>query len=152
MRQEKLKRYILQLENLIPVLIKHFQISEPHKVYGIKITLRQYLALDALAKKGRCTITDLSKSLKIALSTATELVNRLTKSHFIERKKDLKDRRIVWLDLADTGLKILKKVNVRKQQQVALLLEKLSEHNRDTLINILEVVSRAGKRIEDQRA
>ncbi len=151
MRQKDLRKYILQLDSLVPVLVKHFQISDPHKFYGIKITLQQYLALDTLAKKGKCTIGDLSKSLKIALSTATELVNRLTKRRFVQRKKDIKDRRVVWVDLANTGLEILKKINVKKQRQVAVVLEKLTQHDRDTLINILKVVSRVGKRAEVQR-
>ena len=151
MRQKELGRYILQLDDLVPVLVKHLQISDPHKLYGIKITLQQYLALDTLAKKGKCMITDLSKSLGIALSTVTELVDRLTKRRFVKRKKDIKDRRIVWVNLTNEGLEIYKKINAKKQSRVAVILEKLTRGDRDALINILKVVSRTVERAEAQR-
>ncbi len=151
MRQKELRRYILQLDDLVPVLVKHFQILDPHKLYGINITLQQYLALDTLAKKGKCTIGNLSKSLGIALSTATESIDRLTKRRFVKRKKDIKDGRVVWVNLTNTGLEILEKINVKKQRQVAVVLEKLTQRDRDALINILGVVSQAVERTESQR-
>ncbi len=64
----------------------------------------------------------------------------------------MKDRRVVWVDLANTGLEILKKINVKKQRQVAVVLEKLTQHDRGALISILKVVSRVGERTEAQRA
>ena len=151
MRQKELKRYILQLDDLVPVLVKHFQISNPHKLYGIKITLQQYLALDTIAKKGKCTVGDLGKSLGIALSSVTELIDRLTKKHFVKRKKEVKDRRVVWINLTDAGLEIYKKINVKKQNQVAIVLKKLTKRDQDALINILKVVSQVVERTEIQR-
>ncbi len=150
MSQKELKKYILQLDDLVPVFVKHFQISDPRKLYGIKITLQQYIALDTIAKKGKCTIGDLGKSLGIALSSVTELIDRLTKKHFVKRKKDVKDRRVVWINLTNTGLQVYKKINVKKQRQVAVILEKLSKRDRDALINILRVVSRTVERAENQ--
>ena len=148
MRQKELRKYIWQLDDLVPTLVKHFQILDPHKLYGIKITLQQYLALDTLVKKGSCTISDLSKSLGTALSTVTELVDRLTKRRFVRRKRDIKDRRVVWVNLTNTGLEILKKINVKKQRQAAIVLEKLTKGDRGTLINILKVVSQTVEKTE----
>ncbi len=150
MIQKELKKYILQLDDLVPVLVKHLQISDPYKLYGIKITLQQYLALNTLVKKGKCMITGLSKSLGIALSTVTELVDRLTKRGFVKRTKDIKDRRIIWVSLTNKGLDIYKKVNAEKQKQVAVILEKLTKRDRDALVNILKVVSRVVEKTEVQ--
>ena len=151
MKKNEVSEYISQLDNLLPVLIKHLQISDPHKLYGIKITLQQYLALDTLTKKGKCMITDLSKNLGIALSTVTGLVDRLTKSRFVKRRKDIKDRRIVWVNLTKAGLEVYKKVNAEKQKRVAVVLEKLTKCNRDALVNILEVISQVVEKTEVQQ-
>ena len=148
MRQKELRRYILQLDDLVPVLVKHLQISNPHKLYGIKITLQQYLALDTLVKRGKCTISDLSKGLGVALSTVTELVDRLTKRHFVKRKKDIKDHRVVWVNLTNIGMEILRKINAKKQRQVAVVLGRLTKRDRDALINILRVISQTVERAE----
>ena len=143
MKIKELREYISQLDNLLPVLIKHFQVSDPHRFFGIKITLQQYLTLDILTRKGKCMITELSKILGVALSTMTELADRLVKKHFVRKIKDSKDRRIVWVNLTDKGLKIIQKINEKKQRHILRILEKLSQNNRQTLINILKIVSQA---------
>ncbi len=148
MKREELERYILRLDNLFPVLIKHFQISDPHKLFGIKVTLQQYLTLNILIKKGRCMVSDLSRNLGVALSTMTELVNRLVKKQFIKKAKDLKDRRIVWIDLTKKGAKIIQEINRKKQEHILSILEKLTEKERKLLVDILERISQVAKKIE----
>ncbi len=147
-KKKELYNYIFRLDNLLPVLIKHFQIPQPHKLLGIKITLQQYLALNMLIKKGRCMVSDLSKNLGVALSTMTELVDRLAKKQFVKKIKDLKDRRIVWINLTEKGTKIIQEINRKKQKYILNVLEKLTEKERKLLIDILERISQVAKRIE----
>jgi len=139
---------ISYLDNLLPVLIKHFQIPDLHKLLGIKITFQQYLALNILTKKGRCMVSDLSKNLGVALSTMTELVNRLVKKQFVKKIKDLKDHRIVWINLTEKGVKIIQEINRKKQKHILSVLERLTERERRLLIDILERISQVAKRIE----
>ena len=139
---------ISYLDNLLPVLIKHFQIPDLHKLLGIKITFQQYLALNVLVKKGRCMVSDLSKNLGVALSTMTELVNRLVKKRFVKKIKDLKDHRIVWINLTEKGVRIIQEINRKKQKHILTVLERLTERERQLLIDILERISQVAKRIE----
>ena len=148
MRKKELYNYISHLDNLLPVLVKHFQIPDLHKLFEVKITFQQYLALNILIKKGRCMVSDLSKNLGVALSTMTELVNRLAKKQFVKKIKDLRDRRIVWINLTEKGAKIIKEINEKKQRYILNILEKLTEKERKLLIDILERVSQVAKRIE----
>ena len=147
-KRKELYGCISHLDNLLPVLIKHFQVPDLHKLVGIKITFQQYLALNILIKKGRCMISDLSKNLGVALSTMTELVNRLAKKQFVKKIKDYKDRRIVWINLTKKGAKIIQEINRRKQEHILSILEKLTEKERKLLIDILERVSQVAKKIE----
>ena len=148
MKKKELHDYIFRLDNLLPVLIQHFQISDPYKLFGIKITLQQYLALNILIKKGKCMVSDLSKSLGVALSTMTELVNRLAKKQFVKKIKDLKDRRIVWINLTKKGAKIIQEINRKKKKHTLSVLKKLTEKERRLLIDILERISQVAKKIE----
>jgi len=141
MRKKELREYILQLDNLLPVLIKHFQIPDPHRLFGIKVTLQQYLALDILTKKGKCMMTELSQALGVALSTMTELANRLVKRRFVKKIKDSKDHRIVWVNLTRRGLRIIQEINKKKQRHISSILEKLTQHERQILIDILKRIS-----------
>ncbi|MBT9138417.1 MAG: hypothetical protein DDT31_00977 [Syntrophomonadaceae bacterium] len=148
MKTKKMREYISQLDNLLPVLIKHLQISDPNKLFGINITLRQYLALDILVGKGKCMITELSRSLGVALNTMTELVNRLVKKRFVEKSSDMKDRRIVWVSLTGEGLKIIQRINERKQEHISAILERVSQRDRQILIDILKIVSQVMRKVE----
>jgi len=148
MRKKELYNYISHLDNLLPVLVKHFQIPDLHKLLGIKVTFQQYLALNILIKKGKCMVSDLSKNLGVALSTMTELVDRLAKKQFVEKIKDLRDRRIVWINLTEKGARIIQEINKKKQRYILNILEKLTEKERRLLIDILERVSQVAKRIE----
>ncbi|MCD6093615.1 MAG: MarR family transcriptional regulator [Candidatus Omnitrophica bacterium] len=141
MRKRELREYILQLDNLLPVLIKHFHIPDPHRLFGIKVTLQQYLTLDILTKKGKCMMTELSQALGVALSTMTELANRLVKRRFVKKIKDSKDHRIVWVDLTRRGLRIIQEINKKKQRHISSILEKLTQHERQILIDILKRIS-----------
>ncbi|RKY29944.1 MAG: hypothetical protein DRP68_06695 [Candidatus Omnitrophota bacterium] len=147
-KRKELYGCISHLDNLLPVLIKHFQVPDLHKLVGIKITFQQYLALNILIKKGRCMISDLSKNLGVALSTMTELVNRLAKKQFVKKIKDYKDRRIVWINLTEKGVKIIQEINRKKQKHILSVLERLTEKERQLLINILRKISQVAKRIE----
>ena len=148
MKRKELQEYVFQLDNLLPVLIEHFQISDPRKLFGIKITLQQYLTLDVLTKKGKCMITELSKILGVALSTMTELTGRLVKGRLVEKIRDKKDRRIVRVNLTIKGLEIIQKINMKKQRHIATVLERLTQRDRKALINILKVISNAMKEKE----
>ncbi len=147
-REKEVYDYISRLDSLLPVLVKHFQIPDLHKLLGIKITFQQYLALNILIKKGRCMVSDLSKNLGVALSTMTELVDRLAKKQFVKKIKDLRDRRIVWINLTEKGARIIQEINKKKQRYILNILEKLTERERRLLIDILERISQVAKRIE----
>jgi len=148
MKARELREYISRLDNLLPVLIEHFQISDPHRLFGVKITFQQYLALNILIKKGRYMVSDLSKSLGVALSTMTELVNRLVKKQFVKKIKDYKDRRIVWINLTEKGVKIIQEINRKKQKHILSVLERLTKKERQLLIDILVKISQVARRIE----
>mgnify|MGYP000686894960 CR=1 FL=1 len=147
MKKKELREYISQLDNLLPVLVEHFQISDPRRLFGIKVTLQQYLTLDILSKKGKCMITELSQALGVALSTMTELANRLVKRQFVNKIKDFKDRRIVWVNLTDRGLKIIQEINKKKQRHILSILEKLTQRERQILIDILKRISQTVRKV-----
>ncbi len=151
MKKEEVKGYISQLDDLLPVLIKHFQISNPYKLFGVKITLQQYLTLDALARRGKCMVSELSKTMNVALSTMTELINRLVKRDFIRKIRDIKDNRIIWINLTNKGLEIFRSMTKKKQKHISGILEKLAYNERKTLIDILKTVSQAANEIGIQK-
>src|SRR5690606_19699564 len=60
--------------------------------------------------KGNMTIGELSKSMALACSTITDLIDRMEKAGLVVRKKDEKDKRVVRIEVLSKGYEILEKV------------------------------------------
>ncbi|NLK43500.1 MAG: MarR family transcriptional regulator [Tissierellia bacterium] len=74
------------------------------------ITIPQFTALQILINKGDMTIGELSKSMALACSTITDLIDRMEKAELVVRKKDEKDKRVVRIEVLPKGYEILEKV------------------------------------------
>lgn len=74
------------------------------------ITIPQFTALQILINKGNMTIGELSKSMALACSTITDLIDRMEKAGLVVRKKDEKDKRVVRIEVLSKGYEILEKV------------------------------------------
>ena len=146
--KDKWDEYIVEIEKNLPHLIKHFHIANPKRLFGIKITLQQYVALGAIAKKGKAMVSELSKILEVAFSTVTELIVRLEKRHLVIKERDNSDKRIIWVKLTNRGLNLLQKINSQKKQHIKSILEKLEVFERETLIKALISVANIVQKIE----
>ena len=144
MKEKELNKYINQVRELLGSLNQFLHLPHSEIISGVKVTLPQYLALDALEKKGKCMMSDLSSALNIAFSTMTELAGRLAKKDLIKKVRDQKDRRIVWVNFTEKGAKIFKEIKENKQRQLGEILTKLTQAERETLISLLKLVRGTG--------
>lgn len=83
---------------------KHFQwVEQQTGVNGA-----QLWALSAIGEKPGMTVSDLSKSLAVHQSTASNLVEKLVKKGFVRRERNSDDQRIVHLYAQPDGLALVK--------------------------------------------
>jgi DNA-binding MarR family transcriptional regulator len=73
----------------------------------ISLTFHQYLALMIIRDLAKCSVNELANKMKIAQSTASQLIDRLVKSGFVHRETHLEDRRKSVVSLSKTGMKML---------------------------------------------
>ena len=68
---------------------------------SLGVTPPQFTALQFIVKykDNPISIGDLSRSMGLAFSTVTDLIDRMEKLGFVERKKDEKDKRVIRLSL-----------------------------------------------------
>lgn len=142
MNQKELINFISQLDAILPALIKNFHFSHIPKILKPNITGKQYQVLDILSKKGKCMIGELSKYCNVARSTMTELIDRMANKNLVRRLKDIKDNRIVRIDLTNVGSDIVRRINAKRVEYVQNILNKLDKSHRGALINALREVFR----------
>ncbi|BCM24272.1 MarR family winged helix-turn-helix transcriptional regulator [Methyloradius palustris] len=102
------------IEESIGYLIKHAQLALNRtidtKMAGIDLTALQWAPLLLIAHgKGR-TAAELSRCSGVDTSTMTRMLDRLESKGLICRNRCEKDRRIIYLELTDTGKEFAAKV------------------------------------------
>ncbi len=138
MNIEEFARRIIQLT---PRIIRGFAQHEHSYLTRGEISLPQFWALDYLHRNGKTKMKSLATHLSISPSATTGLIDRLIAQKLVARKNDLRDRRIVWIEVTSKGEDII--CDIRKQKVRALMkvFGKISSDDRDNYLSILEKVA-----------
>lgn len=72
------------------------------------ITTDQFTVLQFIHQQEKVTSTQISQAMGVRRSAITALVNRLVERAFVQRERNKKDRRIVYLTLTETGTHVVK--------------------------------------------
>ena len=82
-------------------------------------------------------VSQLSKKLRVAAPTITQQVNALESRGFVKRTMDLKDRRVVRIQLTDKGEEILKKAQKQFHNMVYDIVDYLGEEDSAKFVELL---------------
>jgi len=99
-------------------------------------TMLQFSALSFLKEKPHVTNNELAEQLHLSKSSATQLIERLVKNNFVQRKTDPEDRRSVHLAITDLGQ--MERENIKKKilDKVGHVLSLIPVEDRKHLIRI----------------
>ncbi|MFZ6026577.1 MAG: MarR family winged helix-turn-helix transcriptional regulator [Chloroflexota bacterium] len=82
------------------------------------------------------TMGELSANLSVPLSTATRIVNWLVRANFVERIQDPNDRRLVRVQMSESGQQLYR-LNVEyNRQRIRYLLEHFSSEEQQQLLKL----------------
>ncbi|MBY0147194.1 MarR family winged helix-turn-helix transcriptional regulator [Neobacillus niacini] len=83
------------------------------------LTVDQHYIIRYIQNSKECTSSELAEAFDVNKSAITAIINRLADRGLIERTRDEKDRRVVYLTLSDKGIDLHHKT----QEKVHLLVE-----------------------------
>jgi len=145
---EEFARRVIELS---PQIVKGFLQHEHNYLSRGEITLPQFWVLDYLCRNGKTKMNCLAKHLSISPAATTGLIDRLITQELVSRKNDLRDRRIVWIELTFKGKDII--CSIRKQKIKALIkvFSRISSKDRNNYLNILEQIVEITNPLPDER-
>lgn len=112
--------YFEKLVNSHRQLRKKFM-HEWNALIPYNLTLQQSNLLQCLEKEGAQKVSDLADCLCVTAGALTILCDKLVERQFIERIRDEKDRRIVYLQISDKGRKAVQAIKGVKGEVIERL-------------------------------
>ena len=109
---------------------------------SIDITQTQIFTIMTLSEQSPVRLSQLGKKLQISAPTVTGIVDRLEKSGFVKRIPDIKDRRVINVDLTAEGRHIAKKLKITLKRKWKGLLSKLPPNDQNNYVGILRKIQR----------
>ncbi|MHC0037751.1 MarR family winged helix-turn-helix transcriptional regulator [Pseudoneobacillus sp. C159] len=109
-----------------------------NKLFNEDLGISHILVLAHLKESGKSRPSDIARILGLTPPTLTHLSEKLVKKNLAIRITDESDRRIVYLDITDSGIDMVHKAN---QEGILLrknLFDKLSEPEVQQLLKIYE--------------
>jgi DNA-binding MarR family transcriptional regulator len=86
------------------------------------------------------THSELARCMHVSPATVTNMIKRMEKAGFVERRPDAEDQRVSHVFLTDAGRAIRERVDARWQEIEARVFGSLSDEEQDRLRALLERV------------
>ena len=110
------------------------------------ITPGAYFLMLYVKKHNSLSMSDLGKMLLISKPNVTVMVNKLIAKGFVIRSSDKRDRRIIMIQLTDSGIQFIEKNSKKYLTQIKKKLLSLSEEELEmfsiSLQNVKDILSK----------
>ena len=141
--RESRARVYVQLAEVLPHLFRRLVVAMPDQVDGLaRVTAEQFAVLSLLRDRGPLSMSELAIARKVALNTATSLVDRLVAAALVERSGHPGDRRIVKVDVTLKGRAFVERLRAARHDAVRRLLDDLSDDEVDRVLAAMPALGR----------
>ncbi len=139
-----------QIAGLLKTINKriHREIHRLIDCYGI--TVPQTLVLRALIKEGKLPVSELSKRLGLTNSTVSGIIDRLEKEDYVQRCRDVKDRRIVYVCLSEKTYRLKREIPVLGPDYFSSRIKALGPEKVDQIIESLSILADMSINVENR--
>jgi DNA-binding MarR family transcriptional regulator len=109
-----------------------------------KLTIPQFFTLLFVsASEHGCTMSELANQTRHSLATMTGIVDRLVKLELVKRGGNPDDRRIVLVELTESGRERLDEVHAARRRQLEQAYSRLSAKDQADLVRLLQEFAKA---------
>lgn len=138
--KESYPPYILELESKISMFFKTIKERHVHDASETSISMPQFFCMWILSKCGKQKMSELATNLALSYASATNLINRLSDSGFVNRYDDPDDRRVVMVELSEKGTEITDSIRKKYVDQMRDKCNLLNKEQIDTLLKGMDIL------------
>jgi MarR family transcriptional regulator, organic hydroperoxide resistance regulator len=107
---------------------------------GMDLSYNQFKMLLTIYDKGNCSLNLLAGELNIAMSSASEMVEKLVNLGLVSRSVDAESRRRVVIFTTDKGEELIRELRLGIVDSYRKMLNRLPEKDQERLVGALETL------------
>lgn len=121
---------------LLDIIVKDYQ-THMEEQLAPTLTISQLTVLELLEQQNQLKPSDLIPYLTTTPAAVTMLLDRMERGELIQRVRDEKDRRIVWVSITDKGKREVDRGVEIRNNYLNGVLSRISSHNQQLLVYLL---------------
>jgi MarR family transcriptional regulator, organic hydroperoxide resistance regulator len=114
------------------------------------LSMPQFSVLMQLHYRGACGMSEISERFEVTAAAASQLVDKLVQSGFIQREEDPHDRRAKLLNLTNKGKELIQQGIEERYRWVDQLAKRLTTEERAQVSGALNIMTRAAQELESE--
>lgn len=134
--------YIERVARLYPLLMGRMGRLRTLVHEGMDLTYNQYKTLLTVADRGECTLGDLARELDVAMSSASQMTDRLVGQGLVHREQDAGNRRQVLIRLTPAGVSLVENLQRSILEGYEKALARLPAEEQEELVRSFETIAR----------
>ena len=121
-----------------------------HFAKSTGLSIPQFSLLMQMHHKGACGMSQVSERFEITPAAASQLVDKLVQSGFVQRVEDPHDRRAKLLNLTDKGRDLIQQGVEERYRWVDELAGQLTAEERAQISDALNIMTQAAQELESE--
>lgn len=129
----------LHIRDLLKRLNKTFTTMATKELSKYGLTVPQLMIIRQIHCDPK-TIGQLSKAVDLSYSTVSGIIDRLEREQLVERVRDVKDRRVVWIQKTEKITELFAKVDFFSEEFYKRIFHGFSDEDLDGIIYSMETL------------
>lgn len=125
---------------LVSKLIRRLSVLERCEKMRTGVTISQCRTIEALARNGQMSVTQLWKEMGVAAATMTRGLDTLERDGLVKRRSSPEDRRRMIVTLTAKGRRLARKVEQRGEEYLRLLFDNIPARKRNQVKGALSTL------------
>ena len=119
-----------------------------HFAKSTGLSMSQFSILMQLHHKGPCGMSEISERFDVTPAAASQLVDKLVQSGYLERDEDPSDRRAKLLKLSPNGIKLVNEGINERYRWMDQLTKHLSSEEQKRVSEALDILNEAAQKLD----
>lgn len=142
--EKSLESYIQRFHAASDLLRREIMSELDHLLdqFELGLTRPQFYILNVIREQEPCNISTLAEKMDVKPSAITVMLDRLVKSNYVVRYHDEKDRRVVLVQLTDSGRESLTNLSQILKENLSRFLTRLDASELESFVQTYEKLAR----------